>query len=282
MIERFNFYDVYGYLIPGAVALSLFWLPFALAVTPNLPKTLTGATGAAVLAVLAYVTGQLLQMFAATILSERNERNERPSTYRIDRSPIREELAKAIEQRFPTIKILDERGQRDAAMLLCRSHLVAQGQAAYAEQQQGMYAFMRGISTAAAGAASFTAGWFLGSFFAAFAPHARQFAMGIGVGVLAILIFTVRAKKIEEKQRKERAIFATLLVTFAVAVGFACGSDHASYRWAMLALALVELLIALRTFRAYIHFAEHFVDQVYRDFLNLDLEQKPVQPGWRP
>ena len=28
MIKQFNFYDIYGYLLPGTLLLALFWLPF--------------------------------------------------------------------------------------------------------------------------------------------------------------------------------------------------------------------------------------------------------------
>jgi len=30
MIERFNFFDVYGYLLPGGLLMVLTWLPFGL------------------------------------------------------------------------------------------------------------------------------------------------------------------------------------------------------------------------------------------------------------
>ena len=30
MVEKFNFYDIYGYLLPGLVLIGLFWLPFGL------------------------------------------------------------------------------------------------------------------------------------------------------------------------------------------------------------------------------------------------------------
>lgn len=30
MLDRFNFFDVYAYLLPGAVAIALAWLPYVL------------------------------------------------------------------------------------------------------------------------------------------------------------------------------------------------------------------------------------------------------------
>lgn len=276
MIERFNFYDVYGYLIPGGVAFSLVWLPFALAVTPKLPETVTAA---AVAAVLAYVAGHLLQMLARPILTWKRAAHgfKNPSSYKIDdpKFAMSDEVAKAIKGRFG-IDILAEVERRDEAAMQCRSHLVAQGRAAYAEQQEGMYALMRGISAAAAAAACFTFGWFFGAF--TVSPLTRHAVLAIGV--LALLIMIVW-KGSEDVTVKQKSRFAILILTFVATLGFASASGHAGYRWLMLALAFGEVFIALRTFGAFIYFAELFAEAVYRDFLNLEREQKPTQPGWR-
>src|SRR5437016_14080920 len=62
MSERFNFYDVYGYLIPGFVLLGLIWLPIRI-VTGEAPSldfgdALSGLLGA-------YVLGHVLSTVTA-------------------------------------------------------------------------------------------------------------------------------------------------------------------------------------------------------------------------
>src|SRR3989338_1398883 len=57
MIDRLNFYDLYGYLIPGLTLLGFLWLPFHLGTTVRLPSEWASAFAAAV---LGYVAGHLL------------------------------------------------------------------------------------------------------------------------------------------------------------------------------------------------------------------------------
>ena len=68
MINKFNFYDIYGYLLPGLVLLTLLWLPYGL-ITGQWPgggqlvTTLLGIP-------LAYVAGHLLrslEVFSSTL-----------------------------------------------------------------------------------------------------------------------------------------------------------------------------------------------------------------------
>lgn len=66
MIQNFNFYDVYGYLLPGLAFLGLLWVPIGLA-TGRLPAT--EWTSAVVGIALAYITGHVLQNFARVIPS---------------------------------------------------------------------------------------------------------------------------------------------------------------------------------------------------------------------
>jgi hypothetical protein len=61
VLERFNFYDVYAYLIPGLVLMGLAWLPYMVLGAP-LPE---GAVSEALVVVAtAYVVGHVLHTFA--------------------------------------------------------------------------------------------------------------------------------------------------------------------------------------------------------------------------
>lgn len=62
MIERFNFYDVYAYLIPGFVLVALLWLPFGLT-TDAWPEADVASAVAAL--ILGYVVGLVLHTISA-------------------------------------------------------------------------------------------------------------------------------------------------------------------------------------------------------------------------
>lgn len=63
VIERFNFYDIYGYLLPGATLVGLLWLPFGI-----INRSWPAAQLAATVFVLgfSYVIGHVLQTIATT------------------------------------------------------------------------------------------------------------------------------------------------------------------------------------------------------------------------
>lgn len=60
MIERFNFYDVYGYLLPGLVLTALLGLPFWIAGRLTPPAQFASA---ALAIVIGYVLGHFVQRF---------------------------------------------------------------------------------------------------------------------------------------------------------------------------------------------------------------------------
>lgn len=61
MIERFNFYDVYGYLIPGVLLGAVLWIPHALVQGLYVPSDLTTALAAVA---FAYIAGLLIALWA--------------------------------------------------------------------------------------------------------------------------------------------------------------------------------------------------------------------------
>jgi hypothetical protein len=64
LIERFNFYDVYGNFLPGVALVALIWLPFGL-VRHYWPANAI-SSAIAVLA-FAYIAGHILQSFASNV-----------------------------------------------------------------------------------------------------------------------------------------------------------------------------------------------------------------------
>jgi len=63
-MDRFNFYDVYGYLLPGLVTLGLFALPFRIVAGFQLPSEWSGTF---VALVVGYVVGHVLQNLASPV-----------------------------------------------------------------------------------------------------------------------------------------------------------------------------------------------------------------------
>ena len=174
MKERFNFYDVYGYLIPGFVLLGLLWLPFWLA-SGNAPSL--GFANALGGLFVAYVLGHLLSSVTAAALPSGRRLTpddiRLPSDDMLDRklglNP--EEYIDKLEEKVKEFGIdlsahrihESERvklGRR--AFLLCRDRLVLAGKGAYAEQFEGMYTMMRGIAGAGLLSVYYLFGWLVG------------------------------------------------------------------------------------------------------------------------
>lgn len=176
MTDRFNFYDVYGYLIPGFVLLGFLWLPFGL--LHGEPPSLGFADAVGGL-LAAYILGHVLSSIAARAL---------PSGRRISPQDVRlpsddmldkdlglnsvkyiEQLEERIRQEFG-VDLTDQAiGERDTvalrrkAFLLCRDRLVVEGKGAYAEQFEGLYTMMRGVCGASVIAAYYLLGWLAGA-----------------------------------------------------------------------------------------------------------------------
>jgi hypothetical protein len=155
MISKFNFYDVYGYFLPGLVLLTLLWLPFGIIdrVWPG------GELVTALIAIpFAYVVGHVLQTMAVPAFPStgRDSQGNRryPSDIILDPedntfSPeFKEKLVNRIKSQFeidvtgkpPTVS-----ARRQDAFFLCRSVLIKGKTVSYGEQFEGMYALMRGL-----------------------------------------------------------------------------------------------------------------------------------------
>ena len=169
MSERFNFYDIYGYLLPGGLLLALLWFPFGLLLGQWPPAD----WGSAVLALgLAYIAGHLIHALSEAAFPSKFKdmvgNRRQPSDLLVDNKGekvlhsryhlgnMKYRLAEQIERQFG-IKIdvdatwernSDLGTRRNVAFFKCRSFLIEKKAAVYAEQQQGMYALMRGAGAA--------------------------------------------------------------------------------------------------------------------------------------
>ena len=260
MIERFNFYDVYGYLLPGAILLTLGALPFALS-TWDLPSL--EWTSAITFIVAGYVVGHFLQALA---------RDAVPSTVRKDgkaRFPsdiVLDEGDPTFPKEFKeTLKryVSDDFGldasavnQRQAVFNVCRQALQASDSPSYAEQFQGLYAFMRGIFAASLVMLANYLGWLVGSRFGPSWWVPGQVLVGAAV---TVWLFTVLIN---------RYGFWSLLL-LAASAGALAGIRFplTPTREFALGLAIPFLIVSAKLSRsAYILFAHKFATTVYEAY----------------
>ncbi len=274
MIERLNFYDLYGYLLPGLAWLGLMWLPFGL-VGQYWPRA--EWSSALVALVLGYIAGHVLQGLAAKALPsvrKVNGESRHPSDILLDDanktfSPeVKSRLALRIILRFdidvgdsnnPDPE--DRKRHRYDAFMLCRRTLIQKGVGSYAEQFEGMYAFMRGVTAACIFSFLYHLGWILTIFFHS---SIRSFFY---IAVLVLLVFVNYAAYKREITTAFWFIGALLLV-----LGTLFGSGRVlSLQMVILlaAMCLTSLLLSFRCYDAYQDFSDKFAETVYRDFCAL-------------
>jgi hypothetical protein len=269
MIERFNFYDVYGYLIPGALLAAVIWFPHALVQRLAIPTALTAAV-AAVIGV--YIAGHLLQVIATNVLPSTEPvktANGIVDRYPSDRlldsedktlpASMKEQLMKLIQARFAIDA--KERENRAAAFLLCRNSVIAGKTASYVEQLQGMYALMRGISAAAAIGCAYDLGWL----WSAFIDH-REPAVRIAVFITIGVVAARYQWNVPKAPASRRLLFAALLLLTVTGAGVVAANGASRDTGMVSTVASLSLLAALWTFGAYRAFAHTWAKTVYQHF----------------
>jgi hypothetical protein len=325
MSERFNFYDVYGYLIPGFALLGLLWLPLGISSGEVPDLGFADALGGLL---IAYLLGHLLAGVTATAF---------PAGRRVSRDDVRQpsddmlevavypnraayiaELQKKIKDDFgvdlgQTPPESQVREIRQRAFLLCRDRLVLQGRGAYAEQFQGMYSMMRGVSGASLVAAYYVFGWFVSI---VIAQLQRNQGLGGGFSITAAWVGLVLAgldfwlnppgKSAGAKPQAATAgsdkrgpttplqwahswwpaVVFWLLVGSAFYAGLLLGEKNPSLNTRpglIIALAAGAVLLAGRCHASYQLFARAFADTVYRNFLalpkNITSQEKATRHG---
>ena len=174
MIKQFNFYDIYGYLLPGMLLLGLFWLPLGV-LTQTWPDQ--DISKALFLASLAYVVGHLLQTVAnsvvpSTVLDDAAQ-TRFPSDLFLDKSnskftkDVKNILSRQVKELFGLGLEVTQDGDgkndvsknRQTAFFQARAYLIVKKAANYVEQFEGLYAMMRGLGCSFLVGAVYFAGW---------------------------------------------------------------------------------------------------------------------------
>jgi len=268
MIERFNFYDVYGYLVPGFALLLVFSIPY-FAAGGTFP--FDDLADAVVVIIAAYIAGHLLQIVAGKVMPIRTKAAGQ-TTPRTSSDLMLDpgRLAPATRARLQT-KILSKfgididaagPGGRDEAFLQARNILSASDRRSYAEQFQGMYSMMRGLSCAAAAGFLFDAGWLIG------ARVAIADRYWVAAGVVVTIILAVFRDRIPE-QGSRRLAFTGSLALLIVVSGALFVPPRPKGLFEVSAAAASSLLCSLWTHGAYRKFSDSWAKTVYLDFLEV-------------
>jgi hypothetical protein len=302
MIDKFNFYDIYGYFLPGLALLGVLWLPFGIT-RKYWPAGDWGSTIIAV--VLAYLVGHLMLYVTTSVIpsndiKKSSERDRYPSDTVLDpdssdlSADLRDKIAKAVDAQFGLNLHIDngdgsyDKVRRDA-FLLARQMLIQEKSATYAEQFQGMYSLARGLLAALAIGTVYFAGWVFSAF-----RIGLSFSIALGFVFLAMAVTVnvgcVRLRGIDgpkdtpeqrellrqQKMTLERYYVASLLALFCSG-GYLLGLGHEIHagECALLtAAAVAALLGCLLCQRQYRTFAVRFATTVWLSFFCIQLKAK--------
>lgn len=279
MVERLNFYDLYGYLIPGIAFLALVWFPYGVG-----GGTLVNLdwSSALLALVFAYVAGHLLQGLAIPALPSLRKGSagfrRYPSDILLDDDDeslsleLKRRLVRRILVQFD-LDVRDNAGpdlrkKRQDAFFLCRRVLIQKGIASYAEQFEGMYALMRGLCAASILGVAYYLGLLTRSSAELFTPATQIWFRYAGLVAAPILAVAVLIAEVTTPREDDGTVF-----WFGSALTYLFGGFVASQKvgWhdsptTLLVVSLVLLFVSLRTYSAYHDFSRRFAETVYRDF----------------
>jgi drug/metabolite transporter (DMT)-like permease len=303
VIKQFNFYDVYGYLLPGIALFALFWMPVGI-LTQTWPEQ--DLSKALFLTVLSYIAGHVLQTVANSVVPSTvpgpGKQRRFPSELLLDKSNARftdafkTRLAVSVAMKFGLdLKVtLDGNGageistNRQIAFFQARSCLIAKKAEQYAQQFEGLYVMMRGLGCAFCSGAAYFVGWGLSIRRGDSAALNAISTAVLAVTALALLSALVAFFRDSAKRVANRFLSAFLLLASAGS-GFVVGAwrfqpvanstPFPNYpEFILWGGALLALFAAVRCFSAYKGFAFNFAETIWRDFsANLPDAEEPHQ-----
>lgn len=296
MTIKFNFYDIYGFALPGFLLLAVLWLPFGL-IEGNWPDA--EFSSALVGVIIAYFAGHVLQQVAGQAIPSSFLENERfPSNVLLDKTDgtFSSEFKKRLAEQISTVFQLDVSidaadkaadGVRRDAFFLCRSALIKSKTVIYAEQFEGLYALMRGLCAAFGIAVVYYLGWAYSGELHRIVPSAlgtwQLSGLTVLVGMVVASFALVAADRFKDtkkypksrtKNSKRLMIWSLLVAVFAAGYYLGLWSVKVSeHRGQLIAASVLSFFASERCYAGYKAFAQEFAKAVYRDFSNYE---KPV------
>lgn len=305
MIERFNFYDIYGYLVPGLTWLFLLALPFHVIFqfsTASIPEL------TAVLAV-AYVVGHLLAGLAHGVLPSDShdiglkDKEGKPIlvprsvAVLSDRYPYKDKvqeevkgkLAQAFNERFkfnpldPTAPFIEAVVRR--MFFLCRTSLAQSKAAGYVEQYQGMSSLTGSLSFATWTAAAYYAVWAVTSAAIERASRPGRWPLPLLIVVAGAAAAVVIRRAIDHEAKDKTPVVrfnlrhpeSALLTSVLLIVAFVSARWYPLSHRASLGFAAgagVLWLAALRFRTSSDALSSSWIQAIYEDFLVLQTAPK--------
>jgi hypothetical protein len=293
LIERLNFYDIFGYLLPGSLLLGLLCLPRVL-IQQKFPSASLVVSAAFLLS--AYLLGFLIQGIASVVVpSEVSYQNKFPNRFPSDWLLEENQMSEALQTRIT--KIVHERWQialrcglsaaddektriaRNNAFALVRTAVRSERERSYGEQFQGLYTLMRGTSFSCGAGAIFLLGWALGILlqFRYWVYVIPVLEWIIGLALLTCICLT--ARQAFRFLKKKDAKMGNWILLGILLAALLCGSVLLSFYTLQnpsnvrLLLAVVGILFvaSFRFHLAYKDFAILFAKTVWEDSATLPL-----------
>jgi len=283
VIERFNFYDVYGYLLPGLAVLGLAWLPFGV-ISHSWPQN--ELLSAVVVLAFGYVLGHLLQNVATNAVPstfrDNQRRQRRPSDLLLDKADtyftdgIKQQIREKARAQFSVDLSVGADGDeqlsrsRNHVFLMARQMLIREQLVAYAEQFEGLYAMMRGLAIACLLGACYLFCWALAIFKYRCGWWLAALLLAMSLMLLGITGMLRNRRSLEDPKRY--TIDKITLAGAAVAAGSAAyllgfhRITDTSYSKVFSLLGVICLLLILRFYLAYRAFAFEFARVIWRHF----------------
>jgi len=282
VIEKFNFYDVYGYFVPGTAFIAILWVPLGV-VKHSWPASTWSSAIIAV--VLAYLVGHLIQSLATNALPFSASGGRFPSEAYLDatdtelpevsKRQIQELMKEQFGLELEVEKVGDEALDkvRHQAFLLARQILIQGKAVSYAEQFQGMYAMTRGLVLVLALGFAYWLGFGAAAILRdSIGASAAVVGLAVSLLVLAnvsLVLLRTHPRSVTKNRKMERGYAVVLAIAFCF-IGYALGLHYqVSERYGALLVFLSawSLIAALRAYGAYKTFAGQFAATVWRDYL---------------
>jgi hypothetical protein len=227
---------------------------------------------------LAYVAGHLLQTLAADALPSAVKQPDGTSRYPSDllldkanntfSNTFKAELAQQVRDSFgidvgiDTPSCADISRARADAFFLCRSTLISAKAVSYGEQFEGMYALMRGLALAFGLGSVSHLGWgFAGLRSDGLCSIARA---ALCVGLIGAIGSTLAEGRRASLARWTLGFVGMVVFCLAYLSGYGKVTGESALR--LVGIAIASFFMAVRCWRAYRSFAEHFAKAIYRDY----------------
>lgn len=270
MIEKFNFYDIYGYLLPGAIFCTVIAAPFLIVYEITIEwKAL--AIGIPVAYIIGHVVQRIVFISFHTSIKVNGGRRYHSDIMLDIGGPylsdgFRHILIQRISQEFGlnvNSANVDKPGEmtqnRRDAFMLCRDRINRDGLKGYVEQYQGMYALMAGTSVACLIGMSLSGGLLA----SALTPTLPGWAIYL-IWFLLLVLFVLLHFFDESPYSLAGVTAAATLVGLMVGESSPVWNNNIAM---LLGLIIGTGFVSRRCYRAYRYFQGFFASAVYRGFV---------------